>query len=500
MKLDQPPKYNLKYETSSSRYSMAVPSNLTEPMKTAPPQSRIVIRVINIKTGAIGPTADASGLSSNLEKVYESALAKIKAKLDDLNIKGVILPSFNQINENEDIVLDPNNPEDGSIISSELGSLTPASILETAIAKSTNGRNIPTGETVLSKEAAKPSSNAAATTNIKPARIEQPALPKSEDTAKLTSPDQTSAIAATSGNVAAIASAPAIQAQVQAPSITNTTINNNITNAKSESANNSNSVVNKNVLTNKSKSEKNTSSTSISEKNKNLTTVPADPATKMLETLMGIPQSATTNEVSTVNQKSTNLSSVNKTKESINSKLLSNVLKSTVDSKSSTSTKEDEETKKNQAMLNTLMGIPNVPESTEVNKTDISKTDNSVNVKSTKLVESSSVKKMLEPDKTLEKSVGKLSKDLPAAVNNLSSSVTSMNPQTNTSSAVTNEGTKIDQSSKTTINQNSGQTGPQEQTSRPQEMAQLPQSSDFYLQGIYSALMSGKIKVKLEYQ
>ena len=498
MKLDQPPKYNLKYETSSSRYSMAVPSNLTESMKTTPPQSRIVIRVINIKTGAIGPTADASGLSSNLEKVYESALAKIKAKLDDLNIKGVILPSFNQINENEDIILDPNNPEDGSIISSELSSLTPASILETAIAKSTNSRNIPTGETVLSKEAAKPSSNAAATTNIKPARIEQPASPKSEDTAKLTSPDQTSAIAATSGNVVASASAPAVQAQVQAPSITNTTINNNITNAKSESANNSNSVVNKNVLTNKSKSEKNTSSTSISEKNKNLTTVPTDPAaTKLLETLMGIPQSATKNEVS-INQQS--LSSVNKTKESINSKLLSNVLKSTVDSKLSTSTKEDKEAKANQAMLNKLMGIPNTPESTEVKKTDISKTDNLVNVKSTNLVESSSVKKMLEPDKTLEKSVGKLSKDLPAAVNNLSSSVTSMNPQTNTSSAVTNEGTKIDQSSKTTINQNSGQTGPQEQTSRPQEMAQLPQSSDFYLQGIYSALMSGKIKVKLEYQ
>ena len=480
---------------------MAVPSNLTESMKTTPPQSRIVIRVINIKTGAIGPTADASGLSSNLEKVYESALAKIKAKLDDLNIKGVILPSFNQINENEDIILDPNNPEDGSIISSELSSLTPASILETAIAKSTNSRNIPTGETVLSKEAAKPSSNAAATTNIKPARIEQPASPKSEDTAKLTSPDQTSAIAATSGNVVASASAPAVQAQVQAPSITNTTINNNITNAKSESANNSNSVVNKNVLTNKSKSEKNTSSTSISEKNKNLTTVPPvqpiDPATKLFETLMGIPSSATKNEVS-INQQS--LSSVNKTKESINSKLLSNVLKSTVDSKLSTSTKEDKEAKANQAMLNTLMGIPNTPESTEVNKTDISKTDNLVNVKSTNLVESSSVKKMLEPDKTLEKSVGKLSKDLPAAVNNLSSSVTSMNPQTNTSSAVTNEGTKIDQSSKTTINQNSGQTGPQEQTSRPQEMAQLPQSSDFYLQGIYSALMSGKIKVKLEYQ
>lgn len=500
MKLDQPPKYNLKYETSSSRYSMAVPSNLTESMKTTPPQSRIVIRVINIKTGAIGPTADASGLSSNLEKVYESALAKIKAKLDDLNIKGVILPSFNQINENEDIILDPNNPEDGSIISSELSSLTPASILETAIAKSPNSGKVPTGETVLSKEAAKPSSNAAATTNIKPARIEQPASPKSEDTAKLTSPDQTSAIAATSGKVPAIASAPAVQAQVQAPSITNTTINNNITNAKSESANNSNSVVNKNVLTNKSKSEKNTSSTSsISEKNKNLTTVPTDPAaTKLLETLMGIPQSATKNEVSTLNQKSTNLSSVNKTNESINSKLLSNVLKSTVDSKSSTSTKEDKEAKANQAILNTLMGIPNTPESTEVNKTDISKTDNSVNVKSTNLV--SNVKKMLEPDKTLEKSVGKLSKDLPAAVNNLSSSVTSMNPQTNTSSAVTNEGTKIDQSSKTTINQNSGQTGPQEQTSRPQEMAQLPQSSDFYLQGIYSALMSGKIKVKLEYQ
>ena len=485
---------------------MAVPSNLTEPMKTAPPESRIVIRVINIKTGAIGPTADASGLSSNLEKVYESALAKIKLKLDDRNIKGVILPSFNQLNENEDIILSPSDPLPvllESIISSELSSLTPASILETAIAKWPNSRNIPTGETVLSKEAAKPSSNAAATTNIKPARIEQPALPKSEEKAKLTSPDPitTNAIAATSGKVPAIASAPAVQAQVQAPSITNATINNNITNAKSESANNSNSVVNKNVLTNESNSEKNISSTSISEKNKNLTTVPTDPAaTKLLETLMGIPQSATKNEVSTLNQKSTNLSSVNKTKESINSKLLSNVLKSTVDSKSSTSTLEEEEAKANQAMLNTLMGIPNTPESTEVNKTDISKTDNLVNVKSNNFVGSSSVEKMLKPDKTLENSVGKLSKDLPAAVNNLSSSVTSMNPQTNTSSAVTNEGTKIDQSSKTTINQNSGQTGPQEQTSRPQEMAQLPQSSDFYLQGIYSALMSGKIKVKLEYQ
>jgi hypothetical protein len=470
---------------------MEVPSNLTESMKIAPPDSRIVIRVMNIETGEIGPVADSSGLSSNLEQVYESAMSEIKTKLAEKNISGVILPSFNQLKENEDIILSPLTPLPGSIISSDLSSLTPASILETAIAKPTTTSNIPTSETVLSKETSKPSPNLTATANIKPVRIEQPS-PNQEEPIKLTSPEQTSAIAATSGNVATIASAPAIQTQVPAPSITNTTINNNITNAKSESANNSNSVVNsKNVLNNESKSE--------TANNKNTTSTSDSYITNMFETLIGGSISKPADQTN-VNQKYSPLSSVNKVKESTDPKLL-NILKSTIDSKT-TSTEEDIQTKKNESMLNTLLGISNTSETTEVNKTNINKTNTneSVNLKSTKLVESSSVKKLLEPDKTLEKSVGKLSKDLPAAVNNLSSSVTSMNPQTSSSSSVTNEGTKIDQSSKTVINQNSGQTGPQEQSSQAKELTQTSQGNDFYLQAIYSALMSGKIKVTLNYQ
>jgi len=478
-------KYNLNYLTFIELTETGLPN-----------QTVLNIRAADIESGSIVASGSAVG---TLSSIYKSAIDQIKTNLINLNIKGVILPSLKQVKKGITQLI-PFDPLPGSLISSEINELTSDNILETAINKPIADNTIPTSETVLSKETAKPSPNAAATTNIKPARIEQPS-PKPEDQVKLTSPDQTSAIAATSGNVAAIASTPVIQAQSQAPSITNNTINNNITNAKSESASNSNSVVNsKNVLNNEANSEKNASSTSISEKTKNVI-VESDPTVKMLETLIGIPQGSTKNEVSTVNQKSTNLSSVNKTKESIDSKI-SNVLKSTVDSQSSTSTNEEELTKENQAILNTLMGIPNTPESTDVNKTNINKTNttDSVNVKSTKLVESSSVKKMLEPDKTLEKSVGKLSKDLPAAVNNLSSSVTSMNPQTSSSSSITNEGNKVDQSSKTVINQNSGQTGPQEQTSRPQEIGQPPQSSDFYLQGIYAALMSGKIKVKLEYQ
>jgi hypothetical protein len=75
-----------------------------------------------------------------------------------------------------------------------------------------------------------------------------------------------------------------------------------------------------------------------------------------------------------------------------------------------------------------------------------------------------------------------------------------MNPQTSSSSSVTNEGTKIDQSSKTVINQNSGPVGPQQQSMATKESSQIPQGNDFYLQAIYSALMSGKIKVNLNYQ
>jgi hypothetical protein len=475
-------KYNLNYLTFIELIETGLPN-----------QTVLTIRATDIETGSTVASGFAVG---TLPSIYKSAIDQLKTNLVNLNIDGVILPSLKQV-KNGITELSPSDPLPGSLISSDLASLTPDNILETAIAKSTTPSNIPTSETVLSKEAAKPSSNPIAT-NIKPARIEQPS-PKTEEQTKLTSPEQTSAIAATSGNVAAIASAPAIQAQVQAPSITNTTINNNITNAKSESANNSNSVVNsKNVLNNESTSEKNNQST-VSSTNKNTSSTSESDIANMFETLISGSIPKPTDQTKVI-QKYSPLSSVNKVKESTDPKLL-NILKSTIESKT-TSTEEDIQTKKNEAMLNTLLGISNTSDSTDINQTTVNKTNTneSVNVKSTKLVESSNIKKLLEPDKTLEKSVGKLSKDLPAAVNNLSSSVTSMNPQTSSSSSVTNEGTKIDQSSKTVINQNSGPVGLPQQSMATKESSQIPQGNDFYLQAIYSALMSGKIKVNLNYQ
>lgn len=362
-------------------------------------------------------------------------------------------------------------------------------VLEIAALSKNDKLRIPISEITLNAEVLRKATDYQVEPVIKSTQIEQPSL-KPVDEPKLTSPQPLSSIAATTGKVTDSAIAPAIQIPGQPASITNTAITNNITNAKSESADNSNNIVNLTKVLKDSILEKTASSTSVS-----------DSTSKMLETLMGVPNSVSKDEIPAINQNSKILTSVNKIKESINSKI-SNILKSTVDNQS-TSTKEDEQTKINESMLNTLLGIPSTSEKntiTDKTTTTETNTKNSVNVKSNKLVESASVKKLLEPDKTLENSVGKLSKDLPAAVNNLSSSVTSMNPQTSSSSSVTNEGTKIDQSSKTVINQMAGQTNQPEQISQPKNLAQSPQSSDFYIQGIYAALMSGKIKVKLEYQ
>ena len=127
--------------------------------------------------------------------------------------------------------------------------------------------------------------------------------------------------------------------------------------------------------------------------------------------------------------------------------------------------------------------------------------ESSVQVKSNTLVDSKTVNKMLAPDKTVEKTVAKLSKDLPAAVNNLSTSVTSLNntPQSSITT-VNNAGPKIDQS--TNINNQAGQVRSQ-MDSQPTDQApnetQPFNQNEFYLQAIYSALMSGKVRVKIEH-
>lgn len=140
----------------------------------------------------------------------------------------------------------------------------------------------------------------------------------------------------------------------------------------------------------------------------------------------------------------------------------------------------------------------NLPGSESNSITNNSKAS-SISVKSNKLIESSDVKNLITPDKTLEKSVTMLSRTLPEAVNNLSSSVTSISPSTVNSTSSFTEGSKIDQSSSTVINKG-GEAPKNQESTNPNraETDKTNQLNEYYLQAIYSALMSGKIKVKLE--
>lgn len=120
-------------------------------------------------------------------------------------------------------------------------------------------------------------------------------------------------------------------------------------------------------------------------------------------------------------------------------------------------------------------------------------------VKSSKLADSNSVKQLLTPDKTLEKSVSKLTRELPESINNLSSSFSTFSPQSSSTTNVTNEGAKIDQSS--TINSmqpNNRQTVQPDAASQQANSQSGMNQSEFYMQAIYAALMSGKIRVKIE--
>ena len=120
-------------------------------------------------------------------------------------------------------------------------------------------------------------------------------------------------------------------------------------------------------------------------------------------------------------------------------------------------------------------------------------------VKTNSIVDTNTVKRILEPDRTLERNVGQLTKVLPETINNLSTTVSSMSPSTSSSSTVMNEGNKIDQSTNTTI--------VKPETGSSQQSAQRPMSGNpqnqvdqsFYMEAIYQALMSGKVKVSLKY-
>ena len=122
-------------------------------------------------------------------------------------------------------------------------------------------------------------------------------------------------------------------------------------------------------------------------------------------------------------------------------------------------------------------------------------------VKTGKLAQSSAIKSAMEPDQTLSNQVGQLTKVLPDTINNLSTNITSLNrPADQTSTSITNQGAKIDQSTNNTNINNTemSKSGQYTETAKPGEISHG--QADFYLQAIYMALISGKLKVKLDYQ
>ena len=139
-------------------------------------------------------------------------------------------------------------------------------------------------------------------------------------------------------------------------------------------------------------------------------------------------------------------------------------------------------------------------EQSKSTKTGSTSTDEAVSVKSKQLIESSTVNRLTQPDTSLQRSVTQLTQALPNSINNLSTIMSASTSKNNSSQSIINEGNKLDQSTNTIINQNQ-QNQPQAQPSptKPEKVEQSSQMSDFYLQAIYSALMSGKVKVKLEY-
>jgi hypothetical protein len=457
--------------------------------------TQLDIRVIDIETGAIIVTAGLGGSELTLESIHKTVLDQIKVKLTDLKINGVILPSVDQLKEGETIMLSPDKPLPGSNISSDLGSLTPGSILETEINKPVSTSNIPTGETVLSREAVKPAAGESIA-NLKSLPIENsievpktlepksaeaevkstpiPTVkPEPVETVKIITvpieverPAPLAATIATSGNVAQAAVSP-----ISTTNISSTTINQigqalatatekEITNAISNntSSTSKNTEVSKNsassIITQGSTllkeliSNKETSQKSIIEK----ATSPEDlilssfGSADFKEGLIkqGVKFDGADKILSAANEKKEAVSdAVNSAKSKIESEVAS--------------------------------------------------------VKSSKLADSNLVKQLLTPDKTLEKSVSKLTRELPESINNLSSSFSTFSPQSLSTTNVTNEGAKIDQSSTVNSMQSANRQAAQSDVASQQATTQAGMNqSEFYMQAIYAALMSGKIRVKIE--
>lgn len=469
-------KYNNNYVTSASLFTSLGSSSLD-------------IRVKNIETGKVVARTSASGTGLPTPDLHKSAIDSIKSKLAELNINGVILPGVNQIKEGETVVVSPSKPGEDSLISSDLSVVTPSNILENEIDKLSTANTIPTSQTVLSKEADKVSPNLTATANIKPSMIEQPSPTVAESLTNSTTSTNPAAIEikpievlvkptdATSGKVTVAEMDKGQVAPSGATTVNNTTIANSLPTNPATIASNS-SVTSSNLLIDSSKNIMDSIKSLSTTLNKN----------DSINSIVNNSSLKKNDSINTVVNNSSLLESIN----SLTKKSLTDVTNNSAKSKAESSNLS--------TLENSILSTINGPSAAADSSLD-SVTNNLTQVKSSKLVESSNVKKILTPDKTLEKSVTSLSKSLPEAVNNLSNSVTSISPQTTSSTSVMNEGTKIDQSSRTTINNpNSGGMSKPESADSKQPAIAPGINNDYYLQAIYSALMSGKIKVTLGYQ
>jgi hypothetical protein len=438
--------------------------------------------------------ASAGADEGSLKIMHQTAIDEIKSKLSDLKIDGVILPSVKQLKQGE-ITLLPDLPQSGSLISSDINSLTPASILENEINKLATPKNIPTEETVLSSETAK-SSVSESSTNLKSLPIEnsvevpKPAGAKSAESEVRSTPIPTvkpdqaepvkivtvpvevekaaplAATVATSGNVAQAAVSP----------ITTTNITSNTVNKIGELIATATEKEITKVLSESTNSASKT--TDVSQKSTN--SIIKDGSTLLKE----LSSTAETSQKSTIEK-------VTSPEDLILSSFGSADFKQSLVKEGVKFAGSDNILKAANEKKESLAG------EAESAKSKIS--SEVASLKTSKLADSNSVKQLLTPDKTLERNVSKLTKDLPESINNLNSSFSNFSPQSSSTSTVTNEGAKIDQSSTVNSMQPNNRQVSQPETASPQANSQTGMNqSDFYMQAIYAALMSGKIRVKLE--
>lgn len=368
-------------------------------------------------------------------------------------------------------------------------------VLAAAIEKPVTKTVIPSGAAVIAAEAAKNPLSLGSALSIKSNQINQPG-PEAEK--------------ATTGKV--IDSVVTPQSIVPGPvtNVTNTTINN-ISNTKSTDNSNrsssTNSVDNSNVNATAGESkilekvssqltENSENTTKVISKSSEIIKNQSAVLEKVSNTANSTKESNSTNSVTKIDYKElTKALEIPKpaasqpgTAADVKSNPLSKIMDFAKDYAGATGQAES-------------LGFKLDSKDTKANSKPAEPASNNVTVKTNKMIESNSVKQILAPDKTLQNTVGELTKTLPEAVNNLSNSVTSINPQNSSVNSVNNEGNKIYQNSTTNINQPAQQMqSPVTETPGANKMEMPHANSDFYLQAIYAAMMSGKIKVKIEHQ